>query len=128
VVIVPLEKPSISSLLKNDNIRRLILSFLTGHISQKPSTATFVLSLQNKNLQKLVLGNTLHLSDFGIDHGLNSIVSTFYQKPELLGPEEEPTLQQKSSMDILKQLWENKYFGGSVFEPVKSAGMPGIAR
>jgi hypothetical protein len=31
-------------------------------------------------------------------------------------------------MEVLKQLWENKNFGGPVFEPVKSAGMPAIAR
>ena len=31
-------------------------------------------------------------------------------------------------MEVLKQLWENKHFGGSIFEPVKSAGMPSIVR
>ena len=83
--------------------------------------------MQNKSIQKLVLEN-IRLSHCGIDLDLNSIVDTFYQKPQLLGPEEEPTLQQKSAMEVLKQLWENKHFGGSVFEPVKSAGMPSIAR
>ena len=89
----PPEKPSIISLLKNDNIKRLILSFLNGHISQKPSVENFVVAMQNKNIQKLVLAANTRLSDFSIDHGLNSIVSIFYQKHQLLGTEEEPTLQ-----------------------------------
>jgi hypothetical protein len=73
-----------------------------------------------------VLGN-LRLSDFEVDHGLNSIVDTFYQKPEIIGSDEEPNLQQKSSIEALKNLWDNKFFGGSVFEPVKSSGMPALA-
>jgi hypothetical protein len=105
------EKPSISSLLRNDNIKQQLLSFLISRTSQellspydktvsesingtqashKPSIPTFVLAMQNKALQKLVLDTyaPLKLSDFGIDHGLNRITETFYQKPQIIGPEE----------------------------------------
>jgi len=46
--------------------------------------------MQNKSIQKLVLENyaPLKLSNFSINHGLNSIVATFYQKPQIVGQEE----------------------------------------
>jgi len=51
------EKPSIHSLLQIENIKRQLLSFLANHINQKPSIGTFVLAMQNRALQKLVLDN-----------------------------------------------------------------------
>jgi hypothetical protein len=42
------EKPSISSLMQIENIKRQLLSFLSNNISQKPSNATFVLAMQNR--------------------------------------------------------------------------------
>ena len=65
------------------------------------------------------------LNDFGIVHNMNKFIDVLSQKSTLINANDDYlSLQEKTSLNLIDSHWCNQYFGGSVFDPIKSNGSP----